>query len=57
MEYTIYELLFFLFFYSLLGWCVEVAYMAVRTGRFCNRGFFNMPLSLSYGFADRKSVV
>lgn len=51
MEYTIYELLFFLLFYSLLGWCVEVAYMAVRTGRFCNRGFFNMPLSLSYGFA------
>lgn len=51
MEYTIYELLFFLFFYSLLGWCMEVAYMAVRTGRFCNRGFFNLPLSLSCGFA------
>lgn len=46
-----YELLFFLFFYSFLGWCMEVAYMAVRTGRFCNRGFFNMPLSLAYGFA------
>lgn len=49
MEYSIYELLFFLFCYSFLGWCMEVAYMAVRTGRFCNRGFFNMPLCLSYG--------
>lgn len=49
MEYTMYELLFFLFCYSFLGWCMEVVYMAVRTGRFCNRGFFNLPLCLSYG--------
>ena len=51
MEYTIYELLFFLFFYSFLGWCMEVAYMAVRTGKFCNRGFLNLPLCLTYGVA------
>lgn len=51
MEYGIYELLFFLFCYSFLGWCVEVVYMAVRTGKFCNRGIFNLPLSLSYGLA------
>lgn len=51
MEYTIYELLFFLFVYSFLGWCMEVAYMAIRTGKFCNRGLFNLPLSLSYGAA------
>lgn len=51
MEYTICELLFFLFCYSFLGWCMEVAYMAVRTGRFCNRGFFNLPLCLSYGIS------
>lgn len=49
MEYTMYELMFFLFCYSFLGWCMEVLYMAVRTGRFCNRGFFNLPLCLSYG--------
>lgn len=49
MEYSIYELLFFLICYAFLGWCMEVVYMAVRTGRFCNRGFFNMPLCLSYG--------
>ncbi len=51
MEYNIYELMFFLICYSFLGWCLEVAYMAVQTRHFCNRGFFNMPLSLSYGFA------
>lgn len=51
MEYSIYELLFFLFVYSFLGWCIEVAYMAVKTGKFCNRGFFNLPVSLSYGIA------
>lgn len=51
MGYSTYELMFFLICYSFLGWCLEVAYMAVRTRHFCNRGFFNMPLSLSYGFA------
>lgn len=51
MEYGIYELLFFLFCYSFLGWCVEVIYMAIKTGRFCNRGIFNLPLSPSYGVA------
>ena len=32
MEYSICELLFFLFIYSFLGWCHEVLYMAVKTG-------------------------
>ena len=50
MEYSVYELLFFLFCYSFLGWCMETGYMAVRTGKFLNRGFFNLPLCLSYGF-------
>lgn len=50
MTYSGYELMFFLFCYSFLGWCMEVLYMAVRTGRFCNRGFFNLPLCLTYGF-------
>jgi len=51
VEYNIFELLFFLFCYSFIGWCVEVLYMAIRTGKFCNRGVLNLPLSLSYGFA------
>ncbi|MCC8163312.1 MAG: putative ABC transporter permease [Lachnospiraceae bacterium] len=51
MNYRIYELLFFLFCYSFLGWCAEVIFMAARTGRFTNRGLFNVPFSLSYGVA------
>lgn len=51
MNYSIYELLFFLFCYSFLGWCAEVIFMAARTGRFTNRGLFNVPFSLSYGVA------
>jgi len=51
MEYGIFELLFFLFCYSFLGWCAEVLYMAVKTGRFCNRGILNFPLTLTYGVA------
>lgn len=51
METSIYELLFFLFCYSFLGWCAEVIYMAVRTGKFCNRGLLNLPLCFSYGVA------
>lgn len=49
MGYTLWELMFFLFCYSFLGWCIEVLYMALRTGRFCNRGLLNLPLCLSYG--------
>lgn len=51
MEYGMLELLFFLIVYSFLGWCMEVLYMAVRTGKFCNRGVFNLPFCLSYGIA------
>ena len=49
MEYTIYELLFFLFCYSFIGWCGETLFVAVRTGHFHNRGVFGVPFSLSYG--------
>lgn len=30
--------------YGFLGWCVEVVYVGIGTGRFYNRGFLNMPL-------------
>lgn len=43
------ELLSYFLIYSFLGWLVEVGVMAVRERRFCNRGFFNLPVCLSYG--------
>lgn len=33
----------------LLGWCVEVAFAAVKEGRFVNRGFLNGPICPIYG--------
>lgn len=49
MEYTYTELLVYLFLYGFLGWVIEVGVMAVRKRRFCNRGFFNLPVCPEYG--------
>lgn len=44
-NYTAYFLI-----YAFLGWCTEVAYKAVSTGKFVNRGFLNGPVCPIYGF-------
>lgn len=49
MSYSLEELVFYLFVYSFLGWGAEVVVMALRTGKFCNRGFLNLPLCPTYG--------
>lgn len=51
MIWSFYEMLWFFYFYSSLGWSVEVVYEAVKTGRFVNRGFFHGPLCPIYGIA------
>ena len=51
IEYSLYELIFYLLLYSLAGWGLEVAYAAVRNRQFVNRGFLNSPFVLSYGIA------
>lgn len=38
------------YIYSFLGWCVEVAFVAVTSGRVVNRGFLNGPVCPIYGF-------
>ena len=38
------------FIYAFLGWCTEVCYAALVTGKFVNRGFLNGPLCPIYGF-------
>jgi uncharacterized membrane protein len=35
--------------YAFFGWCVEVAFHAVTSGRFVNRGFLNGPVCPIYG--------
>ena len=37
------------FVYAFLGWCMEVSFAALRTGRFVNRGFLNGPVCPIYG--------
>lgn len=49
MGYSLEALILYLFIYAFLGWCLEVVGMALRTGKFANRGFLNLPLCLSYG--------
>lgn len=45
-----YDFLWMFFIYAFLGWCVEVCYAALNTGKFVNRGFLNGPLCPIYGF-------
>lgn len=47
MDIYYYTLYFFI--YGFLGWCTEVAYAAVKTGKFVNRGFLNGPICPIYG--------
>ncbi len=36
--------------YAFLGWCLEVVFHVVQTGKFVNRGFLNGPVCPIYGF-------
>lgn len=40
----------YFFIYAFLGWCVEVVYTGLNSGKFVNRGFLNGPLCPIYGF-------
>ena len=47
---SIYQIFWFFIVYSVLGWCVEVAYHALTLGKVINRGFLNGPVCPIYGF-------
>lgn len=44
-----YTLSWIFFIYAFLGWCTEVSFAALKTGRFVNRGFLNGPVCPIYG--------
>lgn len=46
---SFYEVVWVFMVYAFLGWCTEVAYAALDTGRFVNRGFLNGPVCPIYG--------
>lgn len=48
--FSLYQTLAYFLIYSCLGWCLEVVYAAVTTGRLVNRGFLNGPVCPIYGF-------
>lgn len=44
------SLFWLFFFYSFIGWCIEVCSAAVQHRKFVNRGFVAGPLCPIYGF-------
>lgn len=48
-SYTIIQWLFFFYFYCFGGWCVESAYVSIRSGKLTNRGFMRGPFLPLYG--------
>lgn len=49
LGYSIFEILCLFLIYACMGWCLEVAYAALETGKFVNRGFLNGPVCPIYG--------
>lgn len=47
--YTYGELMLYVQLYALVGWGIGVICTAVKDGKFLNRGFLNLPLSISEG--------
>lgn len=45
-----YLMLWIFFLYAFLGWCTEVSFAALVSGKFVNRGFLNGPVCPIYGF-------
>lgn len=46
---SLYTILWIFYLYAALGWCAEVAFAAVKTRTFVNRGFLNGPYCPIYG--------
>jgi uncharacterized membrane protein len=49
MPQNFYELVWIFIIYAFIGWCTEVSYAALDTGKFVNRGFLNGPYCPVYG--------
>lgn len=49
MPQNFYELVWIFIIHAFIGWCTEVSYAALDTGKFVNRGFLNGPYCPIYG--------
>ena len=45
-----FDICFYFFVYTFFGWCTEVIFAALTTGKFVNRGFLAGPVCPVYGF-------
>lgn len=50
VTFSFYSICWYFCIYALLGWCLEVCFCTVNTGKFVNRGFLNGPVCPIYGF-------
>lgn len=50
MTFTLYQMYWIFVIYAFVGWCCEVAFAAVKSGAFVNRGFLTGPVCPIYGF-------
>ena len=57
MTYSLSQLAGFFLIYSILGWCISVAFCAVKKHSFVNPGFLNLPVSPIYGIGAVLSTV
>ena len=48
-SYTIYQWLFFFYFYCFFGWCFESTYVSIKDKKLTNRGFIRGPFLPLYG--------
>lgn len=48
--YTLYEMIYFFFIYSFIGWVMETAFCSINERRFAIRGFLVGPYCPIYGF-------
>ncbi|OUN97316.1 hypothetical protein B5F98_06180 [Pseudoflavonifractor sp. An44] len=57
MIYSLSQLAWFFLIYSILGWCISVAFCAIKKHSFVNPGFLNLPVSPIYGIGAVLSTV
>lgn len=57
MTYSLSQLAWFFLIYSILGWCISVAFCAIKKYSFVNPGFLNLPVSPIYGIGAVLSTV